>query len=236
MDMDCKTYTSLIIKKELNDYFGEIYLFLYLLFLINIFFKFLELKNKQIVLIYTKDIFTESELDTSEDYYNEDSDKDENSNEDEDSSEEEEDSDEDDTDEDDTNEDDTDEDDNNEDDTDDNNEDDTDDNNEDDEKNEDLYSMKHLQCPLCGVKYNEDDTDDNNEDDEKNEDLYSMKHLQCPLCGVKYNEDHKQYIFKTKLLKQIQNSNSEDLKKAVSNHNKKSDICEEYSFISKIFK
>ena len=203
MDMDCKTYTSLIIKKELNDYFGEIYLFLYLLFLINIFFKFLELKNKQIVLIYTKDIFTESELDTSEDYYNEDSDKDENSNEDEDSSEEEEDSDEDDTDEDDTNEDDTDEDDNNEDDTDDN---------------------------------NEDDTDDNNEDDEKNEDLYSMKHLQCPLCGVKYNEDHKQYIFKTKLLKQIQNSNSEDLKKAVSNHNKKSDICEEYSFISKIFK
>ena len=199
MDMDCKTYTSLIVKKELNDYFGEIYLFLYLLFLINIFFKFLELKNKEIVLIYTKDIFTESELDTSEDYYNEDSDKDENSNEDEDSSEDEEDSDEEDSDEDDTDEDDT-------------NEDDTD----------------------------EDDTDDNNDDDEKNEDLYSVKYLDREVNnsenGVKYNEDHKQYIFKTKLLKQIQNSNSEDLKKAVSNHNKKSDICEEYSFISKIFK
>ena len=76
--------------------------------------------------------------------------------------------------------------------------------------------------------------------DDNNDDLYSVKYLDREVNnsenGVKYNEDHKQYIFKTKLLKQIQNSNSEDLKKAVSNHNKKSDIHEEYSFISKIFK
>jgi len=174
MNLECYNYANLIVKNEVYSYLGGIYFYFYLLFITNVFFKFLELKNKQIVLVYTKDITSVSNNDSSDD--------------------------------------------------DESNDDVSEDDVSDDDVSEDDVSEDDV---------SEDDVsdDDESEDDVSEDDNVKYKSVKEDLTVV-----HNQQILKSKILKDIHNSKSPNLKKIVSNHNKKSEITEEYSFIPKIFK